>query len=117
MKREMMTIDERLNKIAGILDQNKAEDVETFNLTESEYIADGVVVATAMADRHLLALLDFLKKDLKPDEQFLHIEESDDWIVIDMGDIIVHLMSESAREKYHLESFLKEFEAKKASKQ
>ena len=111
-----MTLEERLGKIAAILDQNKAEHIETFNLQDSEYMADGVVVATAMADRHLFALLDFLKKDLKPEEQFLHVEESDEWIVIDMGDIIVHIMSESAREKYHLEAFLKEFEAKKAAK-
>lgn len=111
-----MTIDERLKKIASILDQNKAEAIETFNLTNSEYMADGVVVATAMADRHLLALLDFLKKDLKPEEQFLHVDESDEWIVVDMGDIIVHIMNENAREKYHLEEFLKEFEAKKAAK-
>lgn len=108
-----MSINQRLEKIAKILDQNKAEGVETFNLENSEYIADGVVIATAMADRHLYALLDFMKKDLKSEEQFLHVEESDDWIVADLGDIIVHIMSEAAREKYHLESFLKEFEAKK----
>lgn len=112
-----MTLAERLKKIADILDANKAEAIETFDLTDSEYMADGVVVATAMADRHLYALLDFLKQDLKPDEQFLHVEESDEWIVVDMGDIIVHIMAESAREKYHLEDFLKEFEAKKAAKQ
>ncbi len=110
-----MTLKERLGKIAAILDQNKAEDIETFNLEASEYIADGVVVATAMADRHLFALLDFLKQDLKPDEQFLHVEESEEWIVVDLGDIIIHIMSASAREKYHLEEFLKEFEAKKAA--
>ena len=108
-----MSINQRLEKIAKILDQNKAEDIEVFNLENSEYIADGVVVATAMADRHLYALLDFLRSDLKPEEQFLHIEESDEWIVADLGDIIIHIMSAGAREKYHLESFLKEFEAKK----
>ncbi len=111
-----MSINQRLETIAQVLDKNKAEAIETFNLENSDYMVDGVVVATAMADRHLVALLNFLKTDLKPAEQFLHVEESEDWIVIDLGDIIVHIMSESARDKYHLESFLKEFEAKKNAK-
>lgn len=108
-----MSISKRLEEIASILDKNKAENIEKFNLENSEYMVDGVVIATAMADKHLSALLNFLKTDLKPQEEFLNVEESDEWIVIDFGDILVHIMSESARKKYHLEDFLREFEAKK----
>jgi ribosome silencing factor RsfS/YbeB/iojap len=108
-----MNLNQRLQTIVDILDQNKAEHIEWFNLEGSTYMVDGVVVATALAAKHLDALLDHLKNNLKPQEQFLHTESSDDWIVVDMGDIIVHLMVESARQKYHLETFLKEFEAKK----
>ena len=111
-----MSINERLDKIASILDANKAEHIEKFNLENSEYMAEGVIIATAMAEKHLTALLNFLKSDLKPEENFLHIEESGEWIVIDLGDIIIHIMNETARDKYHLEDFLKEFEAKKSSK-
>jgi len=52
-----MTIDERLERIAAVLDKNKAENVEQFNLESSEYIADGVVIATALNDRHIAALI------------------------------------------------------------
>lgn len=112
-----MELKERLSAIAKILDQNKAENIETFNLEGGEYMASGVVIASAMADRHLLALLDFLKKDLKPlGEEFLHVDTSDEWIAIDMGDILVHIMTEGARSKYHMEAFLREFEKKKLAR-
>ena len=104
-----MSLDDRLQKIQDILSNNKAEDIQKFNLLDKEYMVDGVVVATAMVDRHLDALLNFLKKELKKSESFLHIEQSDSWIVVDMGDILVHLMDKNAREKYHLEEFLQEF--------
>jgi ribosome silencing factor RsfS/YbeB/iojap len=104
-----VSLDDRLQKIQDILSNNKAEDIQKFNLLDKEYMVDGVVVATAMADRHLDALLNFLKKELKKSESFLHIEQSDSWIVVDMGDILVHLMDKNAREKYHLEEFLQEF--------
>jgi ribosome-associated protein len=63
-----------------------------------------------MGTKHGYALLDDLKKKLKPmGEEFLFIEESDDWSVIDLGDILIHLMSEEYREKYQLEEFLNKF--------
>ncbi|MGE4295628.1 MAG: ribosome silencing factor [Campylobacterales bacterium] len=112
-----MELKERLSAIAQVLDQNKAEHIEVFNLENGEYMANGVVIASAMADRHLLALLDFLKKDLKPlGEEFLHVDISDEWVAIDLGDILVHIMTESARNKYHMEAFLREFEKKKQAR-
>ena len=104
-----MDLKNRLEKIKKILDTNKADDIKIFDLLDKEYIVDGVVIATALANKHLLALLDYLKKELKPDEEFLHVDSSDDWIVIDLGDILIHLMSEEARQKYHLEEFSKGF--------
>jgi len=111
-----MTLQDRMSRIAAVLDTNKAEDVESFDLTDTGYMVDGVVIGTAMADRHLSALLDFLRKALKGDEQFLNVDESDDWTVVDMGDILVHIMTAGAREKYHMEAFLQEFEAKRNQK-
>jgi ribosome-associated protein len=108
-----MTLNERLQNIVNVLDQNKAEEIETFNLEGSDYMVDGVVIATAIASRHLNALVDYLKTDLKPEEEFLHVDSSDEWVVADLGDVLIHLMSKEARVKYHLETFLNEFAAKK----
>ncbi|MDR2906054.1 MAG: ribosome silencing factor [Helicobacteraceae bacterium] len=105
----------RLDRVRFVLDYNKAERVEVFDLRESEYIFGGAVIATALADRHLEALSDALKQALKPlGEEFLHTDASGEWIVIDMGDILAHIMTENAREKYNLEAFLDEFKKKRA---
>ena len=109
-----MTLDNRLETIKRVIDENKGEDIEIFNLDKTDYMVSGVVIATAMAEKHLDALINFLKTDLKPEEDFLHVESSDEWVVADLGDILIHLMTKSAREKYHLETFLKEFEEKKS---
>ncbi len=88
----------------------KAENIEVFDLTSKDYVVDYVVIATTLNSKHAFALLDYLKVDLKPKgEEFLRVDEDEDWTVIDLGDIFIHLMSEKYREKYSLEEFLKEF--------
>lgn len=105
-----MTLENRLKKIAAVLDENKAEQIEIFNLKKSDYMTSGVVIATALADRHLTALAELLKTALKPlGEEFLHIDSSGEWVVIDLADILVHIMTSAARDRYNLEAFLDEF--------
>jgi len=100
---------QRIEKIVNILDNKKALDIESFDTKESDYFTDAVIIATTMGQKHGNALLDELKKKLKPQEQFLAIDESDDWTVIDLGDILIHLMSEEYRAKYQLEEFLEQY--------
>ena len=103
----------RIEKISAILDQNKAEAIEVFDLRNGDYFADYVVIASSLGERHTLALLDHLKKGLKPDEQFLYVDESGDWVAIDLGDILIHILTPQYRVKYDLESFLSEIAARK----
>jgi ribosome-associated protein len=103
----------RIEKISQILDQNKAEAIEVFDLKGSDYFADYVIIASSLNERHTFALLDHLKKGLKPEEEFLGIDESGDWIAIDLGDILIHILTPQFRSKYDLESFLSEIAARK----
>lgn len=107
-------MEERISKIVEILDRNKGEEIETFDLRESDYFVDYVVIATGLGDRHNEALLNYLKAGLKPEETFLNVEVSDGWVVVDLGDILVHIMTDSHRKLYKLEDFLHEFEKRKA---
>ena len=110
----MLELKDRCQKIADLLDEKKAEDIEIFDLTDSGYFVDAVVVATSIASKHALMLVDEMKKNLKKDgEEILNVDDSDDWTIVDMGDILVHLMSAEYRKRYNLEEFLKEFEAKR----
>lgn len=97
-----------VQEICQILEDKKAEDVEVFDLNGTDYFVDFVVITTALIDRHALALLDALKKPLKEKgENFYHIDdENPDWIIADLGDIIVHIFTENQRKKFNLEEFL-----------
>ena len=104
----------RIEKIKNILDEKKAENIELFDMRGKEYFVDFVLLASTLTQKHALALIDELKTRLKPlGEEFLAIESSDEWSVIDLGDIIIHLLSEEYRAKYQLEELLSELERAK----
>lgn len=104
-----MTIDERIENIVKILDNKKAEEIEVFNLDNADYIADRVVIANSLNLKHTQALFVNLKDELKStDEEFLHADMSDEWVVADLGDILIHIMIPEYRQRYSLETFLSE---------
>ena len=97
---------ERIRKITEVLDNNKAEGIEIFDLRDRNYFVDYVIIASSLGARHTEALLDHLKRGLKPQEQFLGTDESGEWIAVDLGDILIHIMTPEYRSRYDLESFL-----------
>ena len=106
-RKDMQDPKQRAEKIAEILNEKKAEDVQIIDMSEREYIAKLVVIATTLTSRHAASLIEELKSVLKPlGEEFLAIESGDEWSVVDLGDIIVHLISEAYRAKYNIEDFL-----------
>ncbi len=106
---------ERIERIIKILDAKKAEAIEAIDMSGREYIAKCVIIATTMGERHAYSLTDDLKEGLKDEgEQFLGIESSGDWVVIDLGDILIHLMSAQYRAKYNIEEFLSKLKEIKA---
>ena len=102
----------RLEKIIEVLDRNKADAIELFDLRERDYFVDYVIIASSLGERHTLALLDHLKKELKPGEKFVHVDESDQWVVADLGDVLIHIMTPEYRSKYDMETFLSELAKK-----
>ena len=106
-RKDMQDPKQRAERIAEILNEKKAEDVQIIDMSEREYIAKLVVIATTLTSRHAASLIEELKSVLKPlGEEFLTIESGDEWSVVDLGDIIVHLISEAYRAKYNIEDFL-----------
>jgi len=99
---------DRIQKIVDTLDKNKAESIEVFDLRNKNYFVDYAIIASSLGQKHTTALLDHLKNDLKPNEHFNNIDESGDWIVVDLGDILIHIMTPEYRVKYDMETFLSE---------
>ena len=106
---KVMTTEQRVENIVKILDDKKAEEIEVFNLEDADYIAKRVVIANSLNGKHTLALYDHLKKGLRElGDQILASDTSDDWVVADLGDILIHLMIPEYRQRYSLEQFLSE---------
>jgi len=103
-------MDKRIENITSLLDKNKAEGIEVFDLREKNYFVDYAIIASSLGSRHTTALLDHLKKGLKPAEKFNNVDESGEWIVIDLGDILIHIMTPEYRVKYDMEAFLASLE-------
>jgi len=109
-----MDINDRVERIVTFLDSKKAEDIESFDLENIDYLAKRVIIASALSGKHAGALAENLKVELKPaGEEFLHIDESEEWVVIDLGDILIHVMTKDARQTYSLEDFLTELSSGK----
>lgn len=105
---------ERIDRIVKILDEKKAEGIEVFDMREKDYFVKYVIIATTMGERHAYSLTDDLKLGLKPfNEEFLGIESSPEWVVIDLGDMLIHLLSPEHRAKYNIEEFLAKLKEQK----
>lgn len=107
----ILDIQNKLDFITKILDDKKASDIVTFDLSNTNYITKYVILATSMAEKHGLSLLDTLKESLKENnEKFYGIDEDNpNWIIADLGDIMIHIFTKETREKFNLEEFLNEY--------
>ena len=96
----------RIERITKVLDKNKAESIEVFDLRDKNYFVEYAIIASSLGSKHTAALLNHMKDELKPEETFNNVDESGDWIVVDLGDILIHIMTPEYRVKYDMESFL-----------
>lgn len=110
-----LKINDRIDFITHLLDSKKAEDIVSFDLRKNSYITQYVVIATSLATKHSLALLDTLKTELKArGETFYAVDEdSGDWVIVDLGDIMIHIFTDNHRKKFNLEEFLTNYKNNK----
>ena len=93
-------------KILSILDDAKAENLKTIDLTNKSSIADSFIIATCRSTRHSDATADELVRCLKKIGISCPNPEGRpqcDWIIVDAGSIIVHLFKQETRDLYNLE--------------
>ncbi|MBE9607393.1 ribosome silencing factor [Acetobacteraceae bacterium H6797] len=86
------------------LEDDKAEDVVVIDVSTRSSFADRMVVATGLADRQIQAMAAHLDKALgEAGLKRLRVEASPDWVLVDAGDLIIHLFKPEARANYRLE--------------
>jgi ribosome-associated protein len=92
--------------ILARLDDDKAQDVVFIDLKGKSAVADGLVVASGRSHRHVGAMADHLLRALKEAGYGRARVEglpSCDWVLIDAGDVIVHLFRPEVRSFYNIE--------------
>ena len=90
--------------VENLLNEKKAIDVKIVDLEGISIIADCFVVATGMNKKHIETLADYCEEALEEKgEKKLRREKSNDWVLIDFGDLIIHIFDQEARAKYSLE--------------
>ena len=95
-----------LKLILELLDDDKAIDIVDIDLAGKSTIADTMVVATGASVRQVGAMADHIREKLKASGlKGISIEgaENCDWVLIDAGDVIVHLFRPEVRSFYNIE--------------
>ena len=103
-------VQEDLNRIAQAIYDKKGFNILVLNVQKVCTMTDYFIIAEGTVDRHVRALSqtimdEFTSRGIEP----LHVEgqQDGDWIVLDYGDIVVHLFIPELREKYALEQLWK----------
>jgi ribosome-associated protein len=98
--------------IVDTIADQKGENILLLDIQELSILADYFVIASTTSDRQARAILDDVKTKVKQafDVRLLHVEgePTTGWVLIDYGDVVVHLFSQEVREYYDLEGLWKE---------
>ncbi|MFN3077195.1 MAG: ribosome silencing factor [Alphaproteobacteria bacterium] len=94
-----------LERIGTSLEDDKAEDVLVIDLRERSSIADYLILASGRSTRQLGAMAEHIATKLKTTGRPTSVEglSACDWVLIDAGDVIVHLFRPEIRDHYGLE--------------
>ncbi|WP_339844953.1 ribosome silencing factor [uncultured Halopseudomonas sp.] len=115
-----MQIDEMVKVIEDALDELKAKDVVRIDVRELTSVTDFMIIASGTSNRHVSALSDnVLEKAKAAGNRPLGVEgkESGEWVLVDLGDIVVHVMQPATRQFYDLERLWQSAESRRAQQQ
>jgi len=92
--------------VLATLEENSAQDTITIDISEKSSVADFMIVSSGRSNRHVNALADYVMRALKAEGlKDLGIEglDASDWVLIDAGDVILHIFRPEVRAFYNLE--------------
>ena len=101
-----MTSEDLLKVVIDSLEDDKAEDIVTIDLRGRSEMGDFMVIASGRSTRQVAAIAEKLADRLKQDHGILSKtegKEAADWVLIDTGDVIVHVFRPEVRDFYQLE--------------
>ncbi len=102
----MITKQKLLKMVIDELDEMKAKDITTIDVSEKTTITDFLVIVSGTSTRHIKAIADSVVVKSKENgipPIGIEGERNSDWILVDLGDVVVHVMIPETRDFYQLE--------------
>lgn len=102
----MLTVEQKIEAIIAALEDVKASNITVLDTSSQSPLFDRMVIASAQSTRQTRALADNVAVKLKELGEIVNGSEgggSGEWVLLDLGDILVHVMQPAVREHYNLE--------------
>ncbi len=102
----MLTVEEKTKAVVAALEDIKANDITVLDTSHYSALFERMVIASAQSTRQTKALADNVIEQLRlRGETVLGMEGADagEWILVDLGDVVVHVMQPAVRAYYNLE--------------
>ncbi|MEZ0226164.1 MAG: ribosome silencing factor [Alphaproteobacteria bacterium] len=93
------------NLVMKLLDQDKGENIVSIDLSGKTAIADYMIIVTGKSTRQVIGMAEKLRARLSDEGVKARLEgqTTGDWVIVDAGDVIIHLFRPEVREFYNLE--------------
>ncbi len=101
-----MNIEEKIAAIISALEDIKAQDITVLDTTKLTSLFDRMVIASAESSRQTKALANSVHDKMKEiGEPIIGMEgeQTGEWVLVDTGDVVVHIMHPAVRAHYNLE--------------
>lgn len=102
----MLTTEEKTLAVVSALEDIKATDIQVIDTSKLSSLFDRMIIASANSKRQTKALADNVVVKLKERGEEVHGREGEDsgeWILVDLGEVLVHIMQPAIRDYYNLE--------------
>ena len=101
-----MLREELTHFLADKADDMKAEDIVTLNVEGKSSITDYMIICTGTSKRHVASIAEHVATEVKKaglEPLGMEGEKEGEWVVLDMGDAMLHVLQDEHRELYQLE--------------
>ena len=108
-----MNLNQLIKIIISALEDIKANDIEILDVTKRATIFDRIIIASAVSTRQARAIANNVNDKVKESGGTSYGTEgegSGEWVLVDLGDVLVHIMLPAMRTHYDLESLWSELE-------
>jgi len=112
-----MNIEDKIKLIVDALEDVKAQDITVLDTSKLTSLFERMVIASGSSNRQTRALADNVRVKMKEAHEYVgntEGEDGGDWVLLDLGDVIVHVMLPAVRAHYNLEELWGAGEAARA---